>query len=63
MSSLPLKISRPKTKHGDDKKSDERPLLASDGVDVGDDEVVPSDVLELGHFSTSNPSDFKSLNN
>ena len=63
LSSLPLKIRRHHTKGRDDKKSDERHLLTSDSVNIGDDEVVPGDVLELGHFSTSNPNDFKSLNN
>lgn len=53
LSSLPLKISRPKTKHSDDKKSDERHLLASDSVNIGDDRVVPGDVLELGHLKYS----------
>lgn len=48
-----LKISRPETKHSDDKKSDERHLLPSDSVNIGDDEVVPGDVLELGHLKYS----------
>ena len=48
-----FKIRRPKTKHGEDKESDERHLLASDSVNIGDDEVVPGDVLELGHLKYS----------